>query len=222
MYPHRITLVRPNGLSLSFSAVRLLDNCQCTSCIQASTGQRNHTSAQAWRATRRFDLRQHVSVTDQGLQIRWRNLNNPEGREPHVYTYTLDALRAMSPPGEAVDASIGSEMIRTYWRGSAQLLDMGEETISMPYSSLRRQDGSVNDEQLLIMLRQVQQYGLVILRGVPTAETSNEACELRKFASLIGEIRNSFYGETWDVINMPNSKNVAYTNANLGLHMDLL
>ncbi|TFY59238.1 hypothetical protein EVJ58_g5901 [Rhodofomes roseus] len=56
----------------------------------------------------------------------------------------------------------------------------------------------------------------------PTERTANEACELRRLAERFGEIRETFYGQTWDVKNMRNSKNIAYTNVDLGLHMDLL
>ena len=41
-------------------------------------------------------------------------------------------------------------------------------------------------------------------------------------ARLFGEIRPTFYGLVWDVKNKRNSKNIAYTNLNLGFHMDIL
>lgn len=69
---------------------------------------------------------------------------------------------------------------------------------------------------------QLQRYGLAFVTGVPTQETSAEICELRKLAGMFGEIRNTFYGELWDVRNIRNSRNIAYTNLDLGLHMDLL
>lgn len=65
-------------------------------------------------------------------------------------------------------------------------------------------------------------YGLLFVTNVPTEGTTNDACELRTLATRFGEIRETFYGQTWDVKNVPNSKNIAYTNVDLGLHMDLL
>jgi alpha-ketoglutarate-dependent taurine dioxygenase len=38
----------------------------------------------------------------------------------------------------------------------------------------------------------------------------------------IGNLRDTFYGRTWDVKSVPEAKNVAYTAQYLGLHMDLL
>ncbi|KAF8639197.1 hypothetical protein AX17_001683 [Amanita inopinata Kibby_2008] len=71
-------------------------------------------------------------------------------------------------------------------------------------------------------MEHVSKYGLLIVTGVPNLETSTEKCELRALASKFGEIRPTFYGLLWDVVNERNSKNIAYTNLHLDLHMDLL
>lgn len=78
------------------------------------------------------------------------------------------------------------------------------------------------DQTLFYTLKQLHTYGIVVIKGVPTKKTDNADCSLREVMALIGEIRNTFYGETWNVRNVPNSKNVAYTDVNLGLHADLL
>ncbi|KAF7795727.1 hypothetical protein EIP86_006892 [Pleurotus ostreatoroseus] len=75
---------------------------------------------------------------------------------------------------------------------------------------------------LLAGITQLTQYGLLFITGVPHRETSDEKCETRKLAHMFGEIMNTFYGEVWDVINVRNSVNIAYTNLFLGLHMDLV
>jgi hypothetical protein len=72
------------------------------------------------------------------------------------------------------------------------------------------------------MLNQLHSAGIVVIKGVPTDKTEDKDCSLREVMGLIGELRNTFYGETWNVRNVPNSRNVAYTNLNLGMHMDLL
>ena len=66
-------------------------------------------------------------------------------------------------------------------------------------------------------LKHLQEYGLFFLRGVPTKDD-----EIATAAERIGHLRHTFYGRTWDVKSVPNAKNIAYTNLNLGLHMDLL
>ncbi|KAJ3568954.1 hypothetical protein NP233_g5374 [Leucocoprinus birnbaumii] len=70
---------------------------------------------------------------------------------------------------------------------------------------------------------QLGKYGLLLVSGVPNEKTGNDECELRRLAEMFGEIRYTFYGSLWDVVNRKTeSKNIAYTNLNLGLHMDLL
>lgn len=44
----------------------------------------------------------------------------------------------------------------------------------------------------------------------------------QSLALQFGEIRSTFYGSLWDVRSLSESKNIAYTNLDLGLHMDLL
>ncbi|KAH9918834.1 taurine catabolism dioxygenase TauD, TfdA family-domain-containing protein [Fomitopsis serialis] len=39
---------------------------------------------------------------------------------------------------------------------------------------------------------------------------------------FVANLRETLYGQTWDVKNVLHSKNIAYTNVGLGLHMDLL
>lgn len=75
---------------------------------------------------------------------------------------------------------------------------------------------------LLTAITQLTQYGLLFVRNVPNDKTSDAECELRKLVEKFGEIRETFYGRTWDVRNVRQSRNVAYTNLDLGLHMDLL
>lgn len=60
-------------------------------------------------------------------------------------------------------------------------------------------------------------HGLLLVREVPHYENAVEDMALR-----IGNLRDTFYGRTWDVKSVPQAKNVAYTAQYLGLHMDLL
>ena len=72
-------------------------------------------------------------------------------------------------------------------------------------------------------LRALRQWGIIFLKDVSTEATDDAGCELRRVAKRIGGLRNTFYGETWDVKALGSQgRNVAYTNVDLGLHMDLL
>lgn len=73
--------------------------------------------------------------------------------------------------------------------------------------------------------------GLVFVTGMPTDVKGSQpdprqadSPELARLATMFGEIRNTFYGMLWDVRSLPSSlsRNIAYTNVDLGLHMDLL
>ncbi|GJJ13052.1 hypothetical protein Clacol_007301 [Clathrus columnatus] len=69
---------------------------------------------------------------------------------------------------------------------------------------------------------QLIRYGLVFLTGVPIDKTDDLHCEVRRMGEIFGRIRETFYGQVWDVISVRNSTNIANTNLDLGLHMDLL
>ncbi|TIA95372.1 hypothetical protein E3P94_04078 [Wallemia ichthyophaga] len=77
---------------------------------------------------------------------------------------------------------------------------------------------------LLKALTQLHERGLIFINNVPTEDTTDAGCGLRRMAeSLFGELRNTFYGQTWDVRALGGqSRNVAYTGLDLKYHMDLL
>jgi hypothetical protein len=91
-----------------------------------------------------------------------------------------------------------------------------ESDLFIPYESIRTANG------LLLAIDQLVRYGLLFVTGMPNQETGDERCELRKVGETFGELRSTFYGMVWDVANKKESKNIAYTNLDLGLHMDLL
>jgi len=74
-----------------------------------------------------------------------------------------------------------------------------------------------SDTTLLDALQQLKNYGLVFIKDVPESEKAVE-----EIGGRIGSLRDTFYGRTWDVKSVPEAKNVAYTDQNLGFHMDLL
>ncbi|TIB81932.1 putative MFS multidrug transporter [Wallemia mellicola] len=77
---------------------------------------------------------------------------------------------------------------------------------------------------LLKALTQLHQRGLIFVKNVQTEEKTDAGCGLRAMIEgLFGEIRNTFYGQTWDVRALGGqSRNVAYTGLDLKYHMDLL
>ncbi|KAG8875942.1 hypothetical protein FRB98_007522 [Tulasnella sp. 332] len=93
-------------------------------------------------------------------------------------------------------------------------------TLFIPYSDLLSSKAT-----LLHALKQLTQYGFVVFIGVPTTVPfagSGDDWELRRVANFISHVRATFYGALWDVKKVGESKNVAYTDLDLDLHMDLL
>lgn len=98
--------------------------------------------------------------------------------------------------------------------------------VRVEYTSLGGEDSSAR----FAVARGLLQEGLVFVTGLPTEvkgsalEPGPNSPELARLASIFGEIRHTFYGSLWDVRSLPSavSKNIAYTNVDLGLHMDLL
>jgi len=84
----------------------------------------------------------------------------------------------------------------------------------MDYSQLHGHD-------VLHAINQLTRYGVLFIKGVPNGITDDQGCEVRQVAAKFGRIRDTFYGEVWNVRNVKNSTNIAYTNLDLGLHMDL-
>ncbi|KAJ9475677.1 Protoheme IX farnesyltransferase, mitochondrial [Pseudozyma hubeiensis] len=68
--------------------------------------------------------------------------------------------------------------------------------------------------------------GFAFVTRLPTDTTGTEegpeSARLRELANIMGELRNTLYGILWDVRSKAGARNIAYTNLDLGLHMDLL
>ncbi|KAI0088395.1 hypothetical protein BDY19DRAFT_196177 [Irpex rosettiformis] len=182
-----------------FPYLWLRDSCQCPHCVHPSTKQKLNRSSDACPDSQPKVLEN----TKEGVKITWRS-----GHE------------SIFPPSFLERYS--SSSARHDFHGDVGPVSWNRDTLQkspalfVEYEDLRRPEG------LLRAMTQVVQYGLLFVRGVPNQETSNEACELRKLAGVFGEIRETFYGPLWDVVNLRNSTNIAYTNLFLDLHMDLL
>ena len=180
----------------TISQARLRDNCRCSRCVDPSTRQRNHTSGSVQHARISRAYQGYNAGGSNGLHVDWN--------DGHASFYTPDELGSMTR--RSMD-SLMTTTPREYWdRNKLQSTDL-----RIPYGS-----------DLLRILTQVHVHGVAIITGVPTDLTDDKRCELRRFVNTIGELRNTFYGETWDVRAVQDSKNVAYTSVDLGLHMDLL
>ncbi|KAI0365372.1 Clavaminate synthase-like protein [Pilatotrama ljubarskyi] len=185
----------------SYPYVWLRDSCQCPSCLHPSTRQKLHRTSDIPPEIR--PSKNGVSISNAGVHITWDS-----GHQSH---YALDFLERHASP-EAI-CSFHRDVNRVEW--DTQRLKSARD-LFIPYEALDTPPG------LLSAITQLSRYGLLFVSSVPNERTSNEDCELRRLGERFGELRRTFYGETWDVKNIKNSRNIAYTNVDLGLHMDLL
>ncbi|OBZ77051.1 putative oxidoreductase AIM17 [Grifola frondosa] len=125
-----------------------------------------------------------LKIADDGVHITWAE---PGGHRSH---YPAEFLDRYSSPSKlhAFHRDVDPEQ----WDAARIASVPG---LFLPYADIKSPAG------LLAALTQLTRYGLLFLTGVPNVETSNEACELRTLAGTLGEIRTTFYGETWDVKN---------------------
>ncbi|WFC98888.1 heme o synthase [Malassezia yamatoensis] len=83
-----------------------------------------------------------------------------------------------------------------------------------------------DDTALSRLLTSLLRDGFVFVTDLPTYPTGTDPgadqAIIATLARRIGEIRHTFYGTLWDVQAMADSRNIAYTSVDLGMHMDLL
>lgn len=194
--------LRIDAHNASFPYVWLRDSCQSSDCVHPSTSQKLHRSSDV-----PLDIKpipDGVQLTpDGGVRIQWT--------DGHESFYDSAFLTRHSSEGRL--AEFHKDISPTSW--DASTISAIPELFT-EYAALRTEKGHLD------AITQLTRYGLLFVRGVPHEETAHETCELRALADFFGPIRETFYGGTWDVKNVKNSKNIAYTNLFLGLHMDLL
>ncbi|KAI9438010.1 hypothetical protein H4582DRAFT_229751 [Lactarius indigo] len=195
--------LRVSPLSATFSYRWLRDACTCPSCIHPSTQQKFHRSSDVPASI----SPEIVETTTDGVHIAW------SGADRHRSFFPLSFLAAhVNPP--ALQA-LHQDVPAALWPTAAALLAHSENDLDVPYSDLGTPRG------LLRAITQLQRTGILFVRGVPYAETSDAGCELRRLIARFAELRETFYGGVWDVRDVVDSRNIAYTSLSLGLHMDL-
>ncbi|KAM6501163.1 gamma-butyrobetaine hydroxylase [Amanita muscaria] len=193
-------MVRLADLKVSYTWLR--DSCFCPQCVHPSTSQKLHRSSDMLH-TLRSTVANQVRKDD-GWQITWK--------DGHSSFYPRSFLERYAVSNRASLAKLHHHVpVQPWVKQSLQ-----KSTLFLPYSSLSTSQG------LVTAIEQVSKYGILFVTGVPNEKTSNEECETRVLADKFGEIRPTFYGLLWDVVNKRSSKNIAYTNLNLDVHMDLL
>lgn len=137
--------------------------------------------------------------------------------EPTVSVFPLSFLAQYATP-TAWDGRHRSEALRPLLWAKDDLAAQPDRQLHIPYADFLR-----SDDVQYAALRQLVQRGLVFFEGVSPDKKSGWATELKTLVERMGEMRRTFYGDLWDVRSEGKTAiNVAYTNANLDLHADLV
>ncbi|KAJ9094703.1 hypothetical protein QFC21_005860 [Naganishia friedmannii] len=204
---------------LPVSYTHLRDSCTCPACVQPSTLQKLTKAGQAYEELRPASSGREIQIpvvrietraAEQGLVVNWAS---PSGHESF---YPFSQLQRLASPTTQPIEQTHAILRPTEWPTRAALL--ASPTLRIAYSDFLTSRATQH-----AFLAQLTQYGLVLLSHVPTEKTTDADCELRRAMAVVGELRNTFYGATWDVraLREEESRNIAYTDVDLGFHQDL-
>ena len=189
-HKHEVT-VEIDGEQHSFDALFLRDLCPCPKCLDPSTKQKLFNTTDIPDDIVADSLR----IKPKGqLEVIW---SDPEDR-PHVSFYEPEVLLQYSSP-ERKRHFRNPAGRQVYWDGDM----MRENILRVDYKSFLE-----SEEVLHQMLVQLHRFGLGYFVNVPSENT--DGTEIARIAERFGDIKRTFYGKTWDVKSVPQSKNIAY------------
>lgn len=183
-----------------FDNIFLRDSCACAQCVDTSTRQKRFDSADIPSNIRIRDIK---SKGTNDIILTWKH--DVSGFGPDHTTILPYNWLKKAPHSPVTHAYQGGKQA---WNSHGLLNQM---------KTFDYNDYMSDDQTLFHLLQQLQTHGLAFIKNLPEAESS-----VIQTANRIGPLKNTFYGETWDVRSVSNAKNVAYTDVHLGFHMDLL
>lgn len=163
-----------------FHPAFLRDACQCEKCVDPSSKQKNFQSTDIPR-----DLKAAtVDVSPEGTaNIVWEN-DVPGFELGHKSVFSKEFF---------VIHSNATEQTKARFQRNARKL-WNKETIAKKLEYVDYEKYMNTDEGLFQAVQNLHSYGLLLVRGVPESEKSVE-----EIANRIGNLRDTFYGRTWDV-----------------------
>lgn len=181
--------------------ILLRDACQCKKCVDDSTHQREFLFSEI---PTNISVSSIESDPETGTwKVKWEN--DIPGFEDHTSIFPQANLIQLL---DGVPASLNVHRTVSLWDKES----FAKDSKDIDFEQL------LNDDKTLeSALEQIQRHGLIFVSGIP-----DDPEAVRKMVSRLALLRNTFYGETWDVRSVPQAKNVAYTSKYLGFHMDLL
>ncbi len=181
-----------DGSESVYSLMWLLDS--CPEGFHPQTGERQFDLLSVPDAPL---LRSANILTDGQLELTWEH----EGPDSH---FSADWLSARRPGVPLHDAAV---VERSYWRAA-----------DLPGGAARHDAADIlsDDAALMAWLVDTKKYGLTIVQGIDGKGEASMA-----IAKRIGFLRETNFGQTFEVINKADPNNLAYTSLALALHTDL-
>ena len=192
---------QPEDANYAIPLMTLRDMCTCSRCVDQSTRQKLFSTVEIPPT---INMR-NVTETHDGVVIQWSN-DLPGFDESHESFFTKEIFDAMEVRGSP--KTLPSLPARRLWTDS----QFRKEVPDLTYEAYME-----DDTILYTALQKLYSHGLLFLKDVPESPES-----VSRIVQRIGPLKNTFYGETWDVRSVPEAKNVAYTSQDLGFHMDLM
>ncbi|CAF0734248.1 unnamed protein product [Brachionus calyciflorus] len=181
-----------NEKILSFDPHWLRFNCQSIKSRQVSTGQRIIPVDEV-PDNLIIDL---IEKENENLKIKW----NSESKQPESVL-----------PLEYLINNYSSNMdIEERFKPCKDLKFFN-------FNELVDTNGKRNEEKIYEWLEHLVLYGLAIVKNLPTENNM-----VKKLAELIAPVQNTIYDQLFDVKVDKNPINIAYSNAPLEFHMDLM
>lgn len=194
--------------TVTFNNLFLRDSSKSAKSVDPVSGQKLFTTGYlASNPSSSVPTKVEVSPDSQSVVIDWKDGDSYKYPLEFIYkfkgsTFVTDALRNSISKHKPV-----------LWDRNTLESNM-DDLSSVNYESF------MNDEQQLYKgLITLQKYGLTFIKDVPKGDHD----AVKKLCERIGPVRNTIYGETFDVkSNVSTTSNIAYSNMSLPLHMDLL
>ena len=184
-----------DGRASVFHAIWLRDNCACGKCKHPKALERTYMF---------FDHTQPEIKAIQVVQGMGVVVEFLQGTEQHSSQFSWSWLRHHCYSKEALAER---QPIKRLWDAQHQ-----HNLVVVDFN-----DYFTTDNGVKAWMDALLKDGIVLLRGVPTVSG-----KLIEVANRVGPVRNSNFGEFYDVISMPNPNAVAYTSLGLELHTDLV
>ncbi|KAJ5475150.1 hypothetical protein N7539_008216 [Penicillium diatomitis] len=200
LQPGKLVLCSAEHGSVALPLYYLRDLCKCPKCVDPHSKQRSFRTSDIPK-----DVCPRVVRWDgTHLEVEWANDIAGYAKD-HTSRWGIDYLKnPVLDPHEQKSPNMKP------LRWTKNLMTRLQHWVSY--------DEYMNDDaKFAAAMRNLSRLGLIFVKDIPDSREM-----VAKIATRMGPLRNTFYGETWDVKTVPQAKNVAYTNQFLGFHMDLM